>query len=64
MIEDVNREPRDGDVAEHMKKELRKIKVIDNRDKVFSRNKEYNTHYVRNNVDRSQYNNWINQSLI
>ena len=45
VIEDENGEPRAGDVTEKLKKELRKIKVIDNREEVFSGNKEYSTHY-------------------
>ena len=49
VIEDENGEPRAGDVTEKLKKELRKIKVIDNREEVFPRSKEYNPHYVRNN---------------
>ena len=60
VIEDENGEPRAGDVTEKLKKELRKIKVIDNREEVFPRSKEYNTHYVRNNENRSRYNNWRN----
>ena len=59
-MEDENGEPREGDVTENMKKELRKIKVIDNRDEVFPGNKEYSTHYVRRQEDRSRYNNWRN----
>ena len=59
-MEDENGEPRAGDVTENMKKELRKIKVIDNREEVFPRNKEYSTHYMRRQEDRSRYNNWRN----
>ena len=52
-IEDNNGELRAGDVSEHLKKELRKIKVLENREEVFSRNKEYKTHYVRNSENQS-----------
>lgn len=35
VMEDVNGEPRAGNVSERMKKELREIKVIDNQEEVF-----------------------------
>ena len=33
---------------------------MDDRGEVLSRGKEYNIHDVRNNADRSRYNNWKN----
>ena len=50
-------EPRAGDVTDKLKKELRKIKVMDNRERFFgSRSKEYCTHYVRKYDNRGRYN--------
>ena len=42
-----------------MKKALRKMKIRENSEEVFSKGKEYNTHYVKKD-DRSRYNNWNN----
>ena len=53
-MEDENGEPRAGDVTENMKKELRKIKVIYDREEVFSRSMQYSTHYVWSNENRSR----------
>ena len=41
VMENKNREPKAGDVTDNLKKELRRIKVIDNREELFSRGKEY-----------------------
>ena len=42
-----------------IKRELRKMKVVDNREKPFK--KENKTYYVRNNDDNgSRYDNWRN----
>ena len=60
VIEDNDGEPRVGDIPGYLKKELRKIKVEDNREEVFARDKEYKTNYVRNGDNRSRYNNWKN----
>ena len=39
-------------LKEKLRKELRTIKIVDNREEVFgARNKEYSAHYVRNNND-------------
>ena len=59
-MEDNNGEPRDGDIPEYIKKELRKIKVTDNREEIFNRDKEYKTNYVRNEDNMSRYKNWKN----
>ena len=59
-MENKHGEPR-ADVTERMRKELRKIKVIDNREEVFGAgSKEYNTHYVNNEERKSRYTNWRN----
>ena len=59
VIEDYAGEPRVGDVTQYLKKELRKIKVIENREEPFS-GKDYKTLYVRNNDNHSRFNNWKN----
>ena len=58
VIKIENWEPRADYVNERLNKELKKIKVVDNREEVFSvRCKEYIGYYVRN---RSRQNNWRN----
>ena len=57
-MEDAIGESRAGYVTDHMKRELKKIKIMDNREVIFSGGKMYSTHYVRNNADRNRYNNW------
>ena len=48
MIEDVNGNPKDGDTLELMKKELRKMKAVENREEPF---KNENTTYYKGNTD-------------
>ena len=45
VMEDGDGNPRQ-DVTERMKHELRKIKIVDNREEVFSKGKEISTNYV------------------
>jgi hypothetical protein len=52
-------EPKVGDISKLLHKEIRKIKIIENREEPFA-SKEYNTNYVKNNDNRSRYNNWKN----
>ena len=60
VIETEDWKPRAGDVTEKLVKELRKIKVLDNRQEVFrTRSTEYSAH-VRKDDNRSRYNNWRN----
>ena len=58
VIETEDGELRVGDLIEKLRKELRKIKIIDNREEVFrASSKEYSAHFVRNDSDnRSRYN--------
>ena len=58
VIEDANGEPKVGDHVQMLKRELRRIKVVENRDEPFS--KENKTFYMRNDENRSRYNNWKN----
>ena len=56
VIEDVNVNPKAGDTLEMMKKELRKMKVVENREELFK--KESKTYFVRDENNRSRYNDW------
>ena len=55
IIEDVGRNPKQGETTEAMKKELNRLKVAENREEPFA--KETRTYYTRTD-DRSRYNNW------
>ena len=57
ILEDVNGNPKNGDIFELMKKELRKMKVAENREEPFK--KENTTFYLQNTEDnRSRMDNW------
>ena len=43
-------------MAERMRKELRRLKVINNKEDMWNRSKEYKTNQVSDR--RSRYNNW------
>ena len=66
ILEDVDGNPKEGDMLELMKKELRKMKVAENREEPFKEKKgtttnylEDNTYYVWNTDDnRSRRDNW------
>ena len=59
VIGDVNGNPKDGDTLELMKKELRKMKVVENREEPFKN--ENTTYYVWNTEDnRSGMDIWRN----
>ena len=63
VIEDVNGNPKGGDTMEFMKKELRKIKVVENCEEPFK--KENTTYYVRNNENnRSRMDNWKSKGFV
>ena len=56
VIEDVNGNPKDGDTLELMKKELRKMKVVENHEEPFKN--ENTTYYIQNtNDNRSRKDN-------
>jgi hypothetical protein len=57
VLEDVDGEPKAGNTIELMKKELRKIKVTEDREPF---KKEHQTFFTRNDENRSRYNNWRN----
>ena len=53
FIEDMNGNQRAGDTLEMMKKELRKIRVVENREESFK--KDNKTYYGRDDNNRSRY---------
>ena len=57
ILEDPEGNPRPGDTTEGMKRELKRLKIIDHREEPFA-NKESLTNYVRNDENRSQYDDW------
>ena len=56
ILEDQDGRPKVGDTTEQMKKELKRLKIVDNREEPFA--KETVTNYVRHEDDRSRYANW------
>ena len=58
LLEDVDGNPKAGDTMEDMKKELKRLKVTENREEPFK--KETQTYYTRDEDSRSRYNNWKN----
>ena len=58
LLEDVDGNPKARDTMEDMKKELKRLKVAENREEPFM--KETKTYYTRNEDSRSRYNNWKN----
>ena len=58
LLEDVDGNPKAGDTMEDMKKELKRLKVAENREEPFM--KETKTYYTRTEESRSHYNNWKN----
>merc|ERR1712030_48163 len=59
ILEDQDGKPRPGDTTEQMKRELKRLKIVNHRDEPFT-NRDTTTHYMRDD-DRSQYNNWRNK---
>merc|ERR1712074_18375 len=59
ILEDQDGKPKAGDTTEQMKRELKRLKIVDHRDEPFA-NRDTTTHYVRDN-DRSRYDNWRNK---
>ena len=56
VIEDVNGNPKAGDILEMMKKDLRKMKVVENTEELFK--KEGRSYCVRDENNRSRYDDW------
>merc|ERR1712237_283242 len=59
ILEDQNGKPRNGDTTEQMRRELKRLKIVNHRDEPFA-NRDTTTHYVRDD-DRSRYDNWRNK---
>ena len=47
-------EPKEGNFVKNLKNHLKKTKIIDNRERI--ENKQNDTHFVRNDNQRSRYN--------
>ena len=58
ILEDVEGNPKDGNTMEAMKKELKRLKIAENREEPFA--KETKTFYAKTEENRSRYNNWKN----
>merc|ERR1712115_92879 len=58
VIEDVKGNPKAGETLEMMKKELRMMKVVENRDEPFK--KESEAYFGRVGNNRSRYDDWRN----
>merc|ERR1712237_300771 len=59
ILEDQDGKPKAGDTTEQMKRELKRLKIVNHRDEPFA-NRDTTTHYVRDD-DRSRYDNWRNK---
>ena len=71
ILEDVDGNPKEGEMLELMKKELRKMKVAENREEPFKKKEsmtyyqEDTTYYVWNTDDnRSRRDNWKPNSYV
>ena len=63
VIEDVNGEPKVGDTLEMLKKELRRMKVVENREELFG--KDTTSYYVQNPDDnRSRKDRWNTKKFV
>ena len=56
ILEDTEGNPKEGETMEAMKKELKRLKVAENREEPFA--KETKTYYTRTDDNRSRYDNW------
>ena len=57
ILEDADGNPKAGQTMETMKKELKRLKIVENREEPFAA-KETKTYYTRNDDNRSRYDNW------
>ena len=57
ILEDTDGNPKAGDTTETMKKELKRLKIVGNREETFA-NKETKTYYTRNDEIRSRHDDW------
>ena len=63
VIEDVNGNSKEGDTLEMLKKELRRMKVVENREEPFKN--ENTTYYVWNTDDNgSRKDNWKSKGFV
>merc|ERR1712030_240225 len=59
ILEDQDGKPSSGITTEQMRRELKRLKIVDHREEPFA-NRDTTTHYVRD-YDRSRYDNWRNK---
>ena len=72
ILEDVDCNPKEGDTLEMMKKELKKMKVAENREQLFKEKKGITTNYLDDDTyyvwntddDRSRRDNWKPNSYV
>ena len=57
ILEDADGNPKAGDTTDTMKKELKRLKIVENREEPFAA-KETKTYYTKNDDNRIHYNNW------
>jgi len=57
ILEDAEGNPRPGDTTDTMKRELKRLKIVDHREEPFA-SKETPTYYTRNDENRSRYDDW------
>ena len=60
ILEDAHGNPKDGETTDAMKRELKRLKVVDHREEPFApfANRETATYYTRNDENRSHYDDW------
>ena len=61
ILEDKDGNPKEGEILEQMKKELKRMKVVENREEPFRKGeREEKTYYMRNGEgNRSRRDSWI-----
>merc|ERR1711905_98223 len=60
ILEDANGNPKAGETTDAMKRELKRLKIVDHREEPFApfANRETATCYTRNDENRSRYDDW------
>ena len=60
ILEDANGNPKAGETTDAMKRELKRLKIVDHREEPFApfANRETATYYTRNDENRSRYDDW------
>jgi len=61
ILEDANGNPKEGDTTDAMKRELKRLKIVDHREEPFAPFANRETYYTRNDENRSRYDDWRNK---